>query len=94
VPTVLADSAPGHLAVDVDAGLVGRHFFIVDALVSVTVALACCRQTTQFNTLPTDAHTAYSRYRMWQLVWSSALVVMTTSSQSSRYFTDFWFISE
>ena len=36
----------------------------------------------------------YSVYRMRQLVWSPALVVMTTSRRSSQYFMGFQFASE
>jgi len=43
--------------------------------------------------LPTSI-SAFSLYRMRQLVWSPALVVVTASSRSSRHFIGFQFVSE
>jgi len=44
--------------------------------------------------LPTSMSVASSRYRMRQLVWSPALVVMATSRRSWRHFIGFQFVSE
>ena len=44
VPAVLADATSFIIAMNVNAGHVGSHFFIIDALIGMTITLACYKQ--------------------------------------------------
>ena len=59
----------------------------------VSCRLDYCNLPHFLPSLPTSISVACSRYRMRQLVWSPAFVVMTTSRRSSRHFIGFQFVS-